>query len=478
MRMRRLAYRVLDEQGIRQIHAASLEILQRTGNEFQDPGALELLAKAGCKIDGRRVRIPEKLVARALESAPPSVTLYSRDGCEAMVLEGSRTYNGTGSDCPFTIDVQTGLRRETVKQDVIALARLVDGLPNLDFVMCMAIAKDVPRHASYVHQFAAMAAGTTKPLVYTAANLADQVAIHRIASAVAGGDEALAERPFLLLYAEPIPPLLHTRMGMEKLLYCARHGIPVTYPTGAMAGATAPVTLAGALAMGNAECLAGLVAHQLAAPGAPFVYGGNTTAMDMRTGSFTYASPEFHLCFSAYADLAHHYCLPVWALAGASDAKTVDAQAGAEAAMQILMAELSGAQLIHDMGYLDSGLCSSPEMIVLADELASMARYISRGIEINDRTLALDVIDQVGPTGNYLIHEHTLANFREEIWFPDSIFRGTYSSWKEAGARDIRAALLAKARRILDEHEVPPLPVDVQAAIAAVLADYDAATPT
>lgn len=478
MRTRRLAYRVLSDQDIEKIHAASLRILERTGCDVRDPGGRELLASAGCSVDGGRVRIPPNLVEQALKSAPRQVTLYSRTGEQAMVLEGTRTFYGTGSDCPFTIDVRTGQRRETVKRDVVDLARLVDGLAQLDFVMCMAIAKDTPDHASYVHQFDAMVTGTAKPIVYTAANIADQVAIHRIASAVVGGDDALAERPFLLLYAEPIPPLLHSRMGMEKLLYCARHGIPVTYPTGAMAGATAPVTLAGALALGNAECLAGLVAHQLAAEGAPFVYGGNTTAMDMQTGTFSYAAPEFHLCFSAYADLAHYYDLPVWALAGATDAKALDAQAGAEAAIQILMGELSGAQLIHDMGYLDSGLCSSAESIVLADELASMARYISRGIEVNDETLALDVIDQVGPSGEFLTHDHTIRHFRDELWFRDRLYRGTWASWQAEGGRNIRDRLADKARQILDAHQPPPLSPAVRKQIDAILVEHDASTPT
>ncbi len=470
MHRRRMQYRVLSDSDIRTIHAASLEILRRTGTAVQDEGGRSLLHRAGCTVDGQRVRIPGHLVEEALKTAPRRVTLFRRTGEEAMVLEGTRTFYGTGSDCPFTLDLESGQRRETVRRDVVDLARLVDGLPNLDFVMCMAIAKDVPRPDSFVHQFHAMMEGTTKPIVFTAAHIDDMADIHEMASASAGSPEALAQRPFLLLYSEPIPPLTHTNMGIEKLIYCARHGVPVTYPTGAMAGATAPITLAGAIALGNAECLAGLVIHQLARPGAPFVYGGNTTAMDMASCTFPYAAPEFHLCFSAYADLAHHYNLPVWALAGASDAKTPDAQAGAEAAMQILMAELSGAQLIHDMGYLDSGLTSSAEMIVLCDELAGMARRISRGIEVNDETLALDVIDEVGPGGHYLMHRHTVDHFRGELWFPRVIFRGHFAAWQAEGCKEMRGRLNERARSVLTEHQVPPLPPAVQARIHEILA--------
>ncbi|MDD4889349.1 MAG: trimethylamine methyltransferase family protein [Phycisphaerae bacterium] len=470
MHPRRIHYRVLSDSDIARLHDASLKILQRTGSVVLDDGGRELLRHAGCTVDGARVFFPAHLVEEAIRSAPKSVTLYSRTGESAMVLEGHRTYYGTGSDCPFTIDINTGLRRETVKQDVVDLARLVDGLANLDFVMCMAIAKDVGRDDSYVHQFAAMMQGTIKPLVFTAHHIGDMIDIHQMASAVAGSPEALAKRPFLLLYSEPIAPLVHTNMGIEKLVYCARHGVPVTYPTGAMCGATAPVTMAGAIALGNAECLAGLVIHQLAKPGAPFVYGGNTTAMDMSAGTFPYAAPEFHLCFSAYADLAHHYNLPVWALAGASDAKVLDAQAGAEAAYEILMAELSGAQLIHDMGYLDSGLTSSAEMIVLADELASMARFISRGIEITDKTLALDVIDEVGAGNNFLTHDHTVKNFREALWFPSLTFRGNIASWEASGRKDMYTRLNERAKAILANRQVPPVPPAAWKKVMEILA--------
>jgi len=177
------------------------------------------------------------------------------------------------------------------------------------------------------------------------------------------------------------------------------------------------------------------------------------------------------MCFSAYADLGRHYGLPVWALAGASDAKCVDAQAGAEAGMQILMAELSGAQLIHDMGYIDSGLTSSPEMMVLADELASAARFISRGIEINDKTLALDVIDEVGPAGNFLTHDHTVKNFREALWFPGVTFRGNIATWQAEGGKDMRARLNERARAILAEHRVPPVPPAARREIEKILAE-------
>jgi trimethylamine--corrinoid protein Co-methyltransferase len=314
-----------------------------------------------------------------------------------------------------------------------------------------------------------MLENTTKPIIFTAHGIEDMLNIYDMAVAVKGTAEALLREPFLLLYSEPIPPHVHTQMGLEKLIFCAKHHIPVTYPTGAMAGASAPVTLAGAVALGNAETLAGLVIHQLASPGSPYLYGGNTSIMDMATGLFTYAAPEFHLTFSAYADLARFYGLPVWGLAGAADSKVVDAQAGMEAGFQILMAELSGAQLIHDIGYLDSGLCSSMEMVCLGNEMASLARRISRGIRVEPEAFALNLIDQVGPGGTFLDTDHTFQHFRKEFWFPKMCARGSFQAWQEQGSRNMADRLNAQARRIMTEHQPQKLPAEVSARLSQII---------
>lgn len=475
IRRRKTVYRVLSRAECATIHAASLEMLERTGCHVHARSAVALLEQAGCAVAGERVRIPSRLVKWALQSAPQKVALYDRRGRRAMILEGANTYYGTGSDCLYTIDLETGERRRSRKEDVARFARLVDGLPHMDFVMSMGVPEDVKAGATFVHEFQAMAENTTKPIVFTAHGMADMQAIYDMAVAVKGGEEALQREPFILLYSEPIPPQVHSEMGIEKLIFCAQRNIPVTYPTGAMAGATAPATLAGAIALGNAETLVGLVITQLARAGAPFVYGGNTSVMDMRTGCFTYAAPEFHLAFSAYADLAKFYGLPVWGLAGAADAKLLDAQAGLEMGVQILMAELSGAQLIHDVGYLDSGLCSSLEMVCLGNEMAAMAKRISRGIEVSPETLALDVVDEVGPAGNFLETAHTLRHYREESWFPTVLLRGSTADWERQNRPDIREGLNRQAKEILARPLAAPLAPELRAQLAALVAKREAA---
>jgi trimethylamine--corrinoid protein Co-methyltransferase len=466
---------VLTERQMEDIHLASLEILSRTGIAVEDENAKALLVKHGAVAGaGDRVRIPAGLVKQALASAPQRIMLYNRKDEPSVDLGADRSYFGTGSDTPTYVDPDDGQVKKTSRETVVTIARLCDALENIDFVMCMGIASERPGTSSFVHQYAAMQEGSSKPIVFTAQGLKDIKPIHDIALAAAGGDEGMLRlHPRCLLYTEPVSPLILTHKAMEMVLFCAEKQVPMTFPTGMMAGATGPVTLAGSIALGNAETLAALTVLQLAAPGSPFVYGGNVSVMDMRTSLFTYGAPEFHLAFAAFADLGHWYKLPIWGLAGASDAKTLDAQAAAEAAYEILMGRLSGNNLVHDVGYLNTGLTASMEMIVLCNELIAMTKRISRGIEVSDKTLALDVIDQVGPRGNFLETEHTFENFRENIWQPALFERDSYDAWKTAGSKTLFTKLNERVKEILASHQPEPLAKDAARKIAKILAERE-----
>ena len=249
--------------------------------------------------------------------------------------------------------------------------------------------------------------------------------------------------------------------------------MPCAYIPTALSGGSGPVTIAGAMAVANAEALSGLVISQLKCPGAPFIYGVNVTVLDMRTMISAYEPPEFVLTNSIFAAMAHHYRLPVWGLAGAADSKVLDAQAGAEAMMSILMALMSGGNLVHDVGYLESGLTSSMEMILLCDELIPMCRRIVEGFRLDDEAFALDVIDQVGPGGFFLDTDHTLDNWRTAHWHPRLLDRRRYHSWKEDGCPDIGDRLNAEARSILEGYRVEPLPDATRQEIARVIAAFE-----
>ena len=385
---------VLDARQADRVHEASLDILSDTGVAVQSQEALSLLAGVGAAVDGERVRIPGHLVAKAIETAPTSITIHDRQGGTAMSLEDGRIYFGTGSDCPSVIDPQTGQHRGSTKSDVACFARLCDGLENIDFCMSMGIASDASRVTSYVHQFDAMVRNTGKPLIFTADGAADMRDIFDLAMAVVGGGrEELRARPRYILYDEPISPLLHTPDGLAKMMFAAEHGIPMIYVGSPMMGATAPVTMAACTAQANAESLSGLVIHQLKCPGAPFIYGADASVMDMRTMIYAYGAPELQIMNIAFADLARRYRLPFFCIAGATDAKVLDAQAAIEMAISLLISALNGCNLIHDVGYLESGRCSSQESIVLGDGLIGMVKRYLAVFEMRKDTLALNVTD-------------------------------------------------------------------------------------
>ena len=459
--------RILSKEDCERIHHATEQILSHTGVVIDHEAARELLRGAGAVVQGETVHIPPNLVSDALARVPDTIVLHSRDGAPAMSLGGDRCYYGTGSDTSFTVDPETGEPVSTTQESVERFTRFTDALPNIDFVMSMGIAKD-KEIASFVAQYAAMVSNTTKPIIFTAQGIEDLEAITEMMRAAYGSEEEVRLRPRAMLYTEPISPLFHTSKEIEMLMYCAERSIPVTVPSGMCAGGTAPVTLAGAIALGNAETLSALVVHQLTSPGAPYLYGGNVTSMDLRTGNFPYGAPEFHLAFAAYADLARHYQMPVWGLSGASDSKVVDAQAGAEASYQLLMAHLSGSNLIHDVGYMSSGLVSSMEMLLLCDEIISMVKRIGRGIEITDESLALDVIHEVGPKGHFVDHAHTARHCREP-WHPRFFDRNQCEIWQSAGEKDLATVLNERVRKILDEHEVAPLPDEARGELDAIV---------
>jgi trimethylamine--corrinoid protein Co-methyltransferase len=461
---------MLSDDQIKAIHNTSLDILSRTGIVMTHQGARELLLEAGAWESEERIRIPERLVTAAIESAPSRIPLHNRLGELTMPLEAGRVYFGPGSDCIYTMDLETGERRAPVVEDVRRIACLCDGLSQIDFVMSMGTPVDVPAMDHYLHAWIAMVRGSVKPNVYTAFDRADMEDIYRIACAVAGGETALREKPFMLLYAEPISPLLYNAESVDKLLFCAEKGIPVTYPPSPNTGGGGPVTLAGALALGNAETLAGLVLTQLVRPGTPFLYGMNTAAMDMKSTIVSYGSPEWSMGMAAWTDLARSYNLPVWGYAGATDSKVADAQAGIEATVSIMMAFLSRCNLNHDVGYIEYGTTSSAEMLVIADEIIREVRFMLAGVEVSERTLAREAIHRAAPGGGFLADNHTLDSWKWAQWRPELIDRSRYDRWVRQGSQDMLARANARARQILVEHEAPPLPQEAEDVIAAVLA--------
>jgi trimethylamine--corrinoid protein Co-methyltransferase len=287
-------------------------------------------------------------------------------------------------------------------------------------------------------------------------------------AAAAGGIEQLRLNPTLLLYSEPSTPLKHSETATGKLLYMAEQALPIVHSPAPMMGGTAPVTLAGGLALGNAEVLSSLVMHQLKRPGAPFVYGSGLHHMDMKTTISVYGAPEFQLARIAVAEMGRFYQLPNWGYAGHSDSCVMDEQAAADAAFSVLVALLAGSNLVHDVGYLEAGLTTSPEMIVFTAEMISMMRRFMDGMSLDAEAMALDVIDQVGPGGDFLMAKHTLKHFRE-LWQPTLFSRQRAEYWIEKGSKRLGDRLREKTVTIIQEHQPEPLPDSVRQEINYIL---------
>ena len=452
---------VLNKGQMWSIHAAALEILKNTGFQMEHSVAKRMLLEAGCNLSRNgRVRLPAHLIEDALRSAPKRILLYDQKGNPAMDLAGENWFYGTGSDTIFTIDLNTGQRRRTVLDDIGSFARLVDGLENMDFAMSMGNPEDVPIEDIYVYVFIEMVRNTNKPVIFIADNGADIAKIYEIACIVAGGEKALREKPFILNYSEAISPLLFPENVMKKLIFCAEKRIPVCLPSGCNAGGGAPITLAGALALGIAENLVGLVVHQLAGKGSPFLFAPNVSVLDMRSAVVSYGCPEWSLTQAALADMRDEiYGIPIWAFAGASDSKVMDAQAGSEAMFSILTAMQSRCNVIHDVGYMESGSTSSLEMLTMADELVAMSRFFTGGIPVNQDTLALGVIEKVSAANEnslFLMEDHTFKNFRKAQFLPRLLDRSQYEVWEKSGSRDLYHRCNSKAKKILFTHQVDP----------------------
>ncbi|MDY6834784.1 MAG: trimethylamine methyltransferase family protein [Chloroflexota bacterium] len=468
--------KVLNREQALAIHTAALEILETTGFKMEHPAVLQMLADIGCKVyDKDWIRMPSYLAEEAIRSAPRQVVLYDQKGNRTMPMADGNSFYGTGSDAIFTLDLKSGKRRKAVLKDVGTFATLVDALENISFCMSMGNPEDVTIQDIYVHAFAEMVKNTNKPIVFIADSVRDMSKIYDIACTIAGSEEEFQAKPFLLNYSEAISPLRFPENIVGKIIFCAEKKIPICLPSGSNAGGGAPVTLAGAMALGIAENLIGLVIHQLTAKGSPFLFGPNVSVLDMKSTVVSYGCPEWSLTQAALADMRDEiYGLPIWAFAGASDSKVVDAQAGAEAMFSIMSAMLSRANLIHDVGFLEFGSTSSLEMVTMANELVAMSRFFAEGIPVNENTLALEVIERVakgGPGSIFLIDDHTFDNFMEAQFLPQLLDRSRHDSWKENGSTDLYKRCNAEAKRILAEHQSDAKSDEVLKQIKKVLKD-------
>lgn len=432
------------------LHETSIRILEEVGVKIFCEKTMALLKEAGVEADGNLVKISREMVEKALETAPSVFTLYNTDGEEAMVLEPNNVYYGTGTDMPDFIDLYTGEIRQGKLEDCENATKVAQACKEIDWIAPFALSNDKNPLVSDMYHFKAMRTYSNKPNLTIATDSYSLKGIIDMAAAQAGGYEAMAQKPTIVHYAEPISPLLNAKEALEKLLLCAEYGVPITYTSGIMAGATGPVTLAGTLALGNAECLAGLVIHQLKKAGSPFMYGIASSIMDMKTTISAYGGPEFPLMNIFVGEMGRFYKLPSFGISGASDSNECDLQYGAEAMYSILCAAHGGTNFVHDNGYMGAGQMGSLQSILAADELIAFAKRYVRGIEITPETLSFESIKEVGHGGSYLERVDTFKKFRKEYYQPKYMNRDRYMTWQEKGSPTMVEKLSEKAKAIVE----------------------------
>jgi trimethylamine--corrinoid protein Co-methyltransferase len=459
-----------DEQ-LQRVHMASLTLLNDLGVESESDLILDLFAGSGAHVDrdSRIVRLPPDMIEEALRLAPKSFNLYGRDPAMDCLMEPGRVYYGMGGTSePYYWDHDLQRPRSPTKADMVDNTRIGQAAANIDFVMALCSAGDVPSGKNYLHEYDAILRNTTKPVVYTSPGQWHTRKFLEMAAAVSGGEHAFRERPCVVFFAQPVSPMRIGRYS-EGMVQAAQMGVPMLFSPGPMMGATCPVTLAGMLAQTNAEALFGIVLSQVIRAGTPIFYSPHTAVMDMATAQCTYASPEQALGRVAVAQLGYYYGLPTFGLGGGVESKLPDAEAAAQAMMGCLLNALAGLTLTQTLGTLASGLYGCREMVLICDEIVHMIKRVLDAVDFGEDAMALDVIKEVGHGGEFLSHRHTARLFRTELFFPHLFKRQSVEQWTQAGGKTITEVAHERVLGILAKSGPVPLPDGADEAMTRVL---------
>lgn len=469
--MKTVRFEVLSQDEVARIHAASMEVLAEVGIKVGYGQARELFRQAGAEVDesSQAVRVPERLVRWAVEQAPKQFTLHGSDPGFRLEIGGAQAapvFAGLGTPTRV-IDMDTGACRPVTAADMVEHIQIIDGLDYIHNSQMDVWPNDIPMTTIHAEAIWAWAHHSRKSFGMGCYGYLPTLDMMRMMAVAVGGKEELRRRPRFLAICSVVSPLQMVQQQAEGLLICAEYGQPLAMSPEAIAGATAPATLAGLLVQENAAILAHIALAQIFRPGAPVLYGTVSTIANMRHGTVALGAPETALITAASAQMARFYGLPCRSVGGATEAKWPDVQAGLERMGTLLPAVLAGVNLITCGGTLDSTMIESHPLLVLDDVICGAALRLARGIEVNDDTLAQDLIKEVGYSGNYLAEQHTVAHFRREHYLPRLLVRDPYETWEKAGRPLAVDYARARAREILAQHQ--PRSLD-----PAVTAELDA----
>ena len=463
---------MLSQSFIDQIVSEAFDVLGKTGVFIENDEALRLLADAGCECQGRTVLFKQNLVEESLKTTPHSIKVYDRSGDLAMTLEGDAVHFDPGSGALTILDPVTLEARKPVTRDLIRFAILADALPNIAAQSTEMISTDVPEAMQDRYRLYIGLQFSKKPVVTGTFNLKSFEIMKDMLVAVRGSEKAMREKPLAVFDCCPSPPLKWSNLTCQDLIDASKAGIPAELISMPLTGATAPVTLAGALVQLTAENLSGIVIHQLAQPGSPIIFGGSPAAFDMRKGTTPMGAVETMMINAAHVQIGKHLGLPTHSYMGLSDAKIVDGQAGLETGMGALVAALAGANAISGPGMLNFESCQSLEKLVLDNEICGMALRMVRGIEARGDRLAGDLYGDIYDGAHFFTSKETLRWFREELYQAGSVIdRDTYDAWMSQGKKSAWDRACGEVERVMRSHTVEPLPDDSLKALMSIMKD-------
>ncbi|MDO0821272.1 trimethylamine methyltransferase family protein [Desulfosporosinus nitroreducens] len=459
-------YQILSQNEIEQIHETSLRIMEEVGVIFSYAPAREILAKGGAKVDGQRVYFPKAMVEREIKKAPSSFTLYARNPEKNVLINTQKTAYVGPYGSPFVMDMDNG-RRFAKLNDFINICKLEHKMDNIDImshIPCEPQDVDVEvRSLEMVYQ---TLKHSDKPLMATVLGYEMTKRNLEMAAIVFGGLEVIKEKPVAVGIPCTLTPLSYDDKMAGAIIAYAQYRQPQLVNSLCIAGATTPVTIAGTVALQNAEVLAGIVLAQLVSEGTPIIYSASSSNAEMSNGSLAIGTPEDAVFSLINGQLAKFYNLPCRISGALSDSKCADAQAAYESMLTLSMAQMAGGNFIlHSAGIIDTYNTVSLEKMMFDDEIIGMIRRINQGAIVNEETLAFDVIKEVGPQGQFLTHVHTFTHFRKEFYRPTLSDRNNPTQWEAEGSLTAEKRANARWKKLLDEYVEPVLDKDVDAAL-------------
>jgi trimethylamine--corrinoid protein Co-methyltransferase len=459
--------KMLSQAEIEEIHERSLALLEGTGIEVDHLGGLQALAAAGAKVDyeAKRARIPSDLVARSLETVPAGFTLAARNPAkDCPLVRGGLPYSRNGGGADYTIDLDTGEFRPLMVADMKTYYKLMDGLDGISFIAPV-FGHDLPLVGRDIMMLRTAFDNTDKHIHMRTFGGETFKHMLEMAAIVAGGKQELKRRPLVSLLEAPISPLKFLDVTVDALFLCGEYGIPLDVCVMPISGGTGPMTMAANVLLFNTEFLGGVVLSQIANPGAPLQYAARPMAMDMRTGFSLAGAIENGMMAVAGAQMAHYYDVPVSLHGPWTDSMTHDGQSTFERTYMTLLAGLAGANVLVGAGMIQQSLVISHEQLVIDSEVNKTVIKVLEGIEVDGERLGMDAITRIGPGGNFLADPHTLRFLRAERYKPSLLYRDSREAWEAGGSKGFVDRARQKAKEILAEHEINPLPEDISKAL-------------